>query len=62
MARFCICGCERELVLSDGSTDYKRMFYSKACRDKDSAQRMRDQRKKIKGKNICPTCRRPMQK
>lgn len=56
MARYCICGCGQKLLTSDGETDYKRMFYSKACRDRDKAQRIADSRARYKKLSHCPHC------
>lgn len=56
MARFCICGCGRELLTKDGATDYDRMFFSTECRSKDKTQRIRDMRAAIKRQARCPRC------
>jgi hypothetical protein len=62
MARFCVCGCGKELTDDDGATDYDRVFFSAACRNKDKAQRMRDKRARAKKRGLCPVCQRPMPK
>lgn len=59
MARFCIAGCGTALKKDDGSTDYDRYFCSETCRNKDKAQRLRDQRAQMK-KNGCSTCLQPI--
>jgi hypothetical protein len=56
MARFCVCGCGNELKDKDGNTSYDRVFFSSACRNKDKAQRLRDQRKKMKQQIRCNKC------
>ena len=61
MARVCICGCGKELLLKDGSgTDYDRFFFEADCRNRDKAQRMRDMRARAKKKTRCSTCGQPM--
>lgn len=60
MARYCICGCGKELKTRDGDTDYKRMFFDATCRGRDKAQRIADQRAKYKKRDYCPTCGQPI--
>jgi hypothetical protein len=62
MARFCVCGCGQELKDKDGNTDYDRVFFNGACRNKDKAQRMRDQRRKAKDQGRCSKCGQVVQK
>ncbi|HKV94930.1 MAG TPA: hypothetical protein VJW20_20460 [Candidatus Angelobacter sp.] len=62
MARFCVCGCGEELKDQNGNTDYDRVFFSAACRNKDKAQRIRDQRKLMKEKGRCSKCGQMIQK
>jgi hypothetical protein len=56
VARFCVCGCGNELKDKDGNTDYARVFFESECRNKDKAQRLRDQRKKMKQQSHCSKC------
>ncbi len=58
MARFCICGCNRELLAKDGLTDYTRLFYSKECYAKDKRCRMNDQRIRDRKRGRCSKCMR----
>ena len=60
MARFCIAGCGTELKTADGLTDYARQFCSDKCRNKDKAQRLRDQRATMKSKKRCSSCTQPI--
>lgn len=62
MARFCICGCGRELKTKDGYTDYDRSFFDAKCRNQDKAQRVRDLRARGRQQKVCSKCLRPMPK
>lgn len=56
MSRFCVCGCGNELKDKDGLTDYDRVFFNGSCRNRDKAQRMRDQRERMKKQHRCSKC------
>lgn len=60
MARYCICGCGKELKNNDGITDYDRMFFGPACRAADRKHRLRDQRAAMKKKKRCNSCTQPI--
>ncbi len=60
MPRFCIDGCGKELLTPDGLTDYDRIFFSAACRNKDKAQRVRDLRARARKQKVCSKCGRAM--
>ena len=60
MARYCIAGCGKELKKPDGASDYDRQFCDDKCRNKDKANRLRDQRAAMKKKKRCNSCTQPI--
>lgn len=62
MARYCICGCGKQLVKPNGDTDYDRMFFNKECRNRDKAQRIADERARFKKLSHCPHCGQDIRK
>jgi hypothetical protein len=56
MARYCVCGCGQELKDKSGNTDYERVFFDRTCRNRDKAQRMRDQRARMNKQKRCSKC------
>lgn len=62
VARFCVCGCGKELKTEEEHTDYDRVFFNASCRNKDKAQRLRDMRARARQQKICSKCGRPMPK
>ena len=61
MARFCIAGCGTELLKDDGTTDYDRQFCKSGdCLKKDRAQKLRDQRARMKTQKRCSRCTQPI--
>jgi hypothetical protein len=54
MARHCSY-CTKPLLLPDGSVDYRRRFYDRACANADNRERKQAVRTKVPGKR-CSKC------